>query len=361
MNYRTASILSHEDISTAGTKTLDISLKDVISRLNIQVKATNTNVAPTAHPAKILSKIEVVDGSDVLWGLSGQELLALQFYNTARTPFVINNYLNDTMNIVNYEIYFGRHLYDPVLGLDPTKFRNPQLKVTHNKVNGGAVPDAATLEVTADVFDQKEAKPIGFLMAKENVSYSLQTSANEYVDLPTDHPMRKLMVMSLAAGKQPWELYNNLKLSEDNDKKVPFDDKTSDLIKYFGAQWPQLRESIEGATADSSKNFYMMSTYEVEMAAMAMGYTAAYLKSDYMYGGRVNIRASAACNFKSVIRGYCPFGALCIPFGDQNEVDDWFDVTKIGSLRLTAKAGSSLGSDSPTCEVITEQLRKYAA
>jgi hypothetical protein len=187
------------------------------------------------------------------------------------------------MNITNYEIYFGRHLYDTVLGLDPTKFRNLQLKITHNKANGGAAPDAATLEVTADVFDQKEAKPIGFLMAKENVSYTLQASANEYVDLPTDHPMRKILVQSLSYGKQPWEQYNELKLSEDNDKKVPLDDKTSDLIKYFAAQWPQLQESVEGAALTTTRNFYMMSSYEVEMAAIAMGFTAAYLKSDYMY------------------------------------------------------------------------------
>lgn len=360
MNYRNASILSHEDISTAGTKTMDITLKDVISRLNIQVKATNNGSAPTAHPAKILSKIEVVDGSDVLWGLSGQELLALQFYNTRRTPLVINNFLDDVMNIVNYEIYFGRHLYDPVLALDPTKFRNPQLKVTHDKALGGSSPDAATLEVTADVFDQEEAKPTGFLMAKENVSYTLQANANEYIDLPVDHTMRKLLVMSLSYGKQPWEQFNELKLSEDNDKKVPLDDKTSDLIKYFVAQWPMIQESIEGAALTTTRNFYAMSSYEVEMSAMAMGFAAAYLKSDYMYGGRVDIRGLVACNFKSVIRGFCPFGAVCLPFGDQNVVEDWFDVTKIGGLRLTAKAGSSPGSSS-TCEVITEQLRKYSA
>jgi len=360
MNYRNASILSQEDISNAGTKTIDIGLKDVISRLNIQVRATNTDVAPTAHPAKILKKIEVVDGSDVLWGLSGQELLALQFYNTRRTPTVINMYLNDVMNVVNYEIYFGRHLYDPILALDPTKFRNPQLKITHDKALGGAAPDAAELEVTADVFDEKEANPTGFLMAKENVSYTLQANANEYIDLPVDHTMRKLIVMSLAYGCQPWGQVHELKLSEDNDKKVPIDDYTSNLIKYFVAQWPKIQESIEGAADTTTKDFYMMSTYEVEMAAIAMGWADAYLKSDYMYGGQVDIRASAACNFKSVLRGLCPFGAVCLPFGDQNVVEDWFDVSKIGSLRLTAKAGSSPGTDS-TCEVLTEQLRTYGA
>jgi hypothetical protein len=358
MKYRLASILAHEDITVAGTKTLDVSLRDVISRINIQVKATNNGSAPTAHPASIISKIEVVDGSDVLWGLSGQEALACQFFHTRQTPFCVNNYLDNVMNITNYELNFGRFLYDPIVALNPNKFRNPQLKVTHNKANGGSAPDACTLEVTADVFDQKEADPLGFLMAKENVSYTLSANANEYIDLPTDHALRKLIIMSLSPGKQPWEQFNEVKLSEDNDKKVPIDDKTSDLLKYFGNLWPPLDEYIVGAALTTTRNFYMMSSYEVVAAAMATDFGAAYMKSDLSYGGRIDIRGLIATNFMARIRGFAPFGSLCIPFGDQANNGDWFDVTNIGNLRLTLKAGSSPGASS-TCEVITEQLRKY--
>lgn len=358
MNYRQTSLLDHESIATAGTKTIDITLKDMISRLQIQVKATNNGSAPTAHPAKIISKVEVVDGSDVIFGLSGRELLAMQFYSQRRTPMVINNYLDDTMNVVNYEINFGRFLYDQLLALDPGKFNNLQLKITHNLASGGSVPDACTLEVVADIFDEKDISPQGFLMQKENVSYTLVASANEYIDLPVDFMMRKLIIMSHVDDKQPWQLYNEVKLSEDNDKRIPINDKCSDLMKYFGALWPPLDEYIEGVALTTTRDFYVMSAYEMEFAAIAMGYTAAYLKSDYAYGGNIDIRASATCNFKALVRGMAPFGALCIPFGDQNDIADWYDVTKVGNLRLTLKAGSSPGSGS-TCEVLTEQLRPY--
>src|SRR4030042_2741422 len=208
MNYRLAVLLSHESIATAGTKTIDVTLKDKISRINIQVKATNNGSAPTAHPAAILSKIEVVNGSDVLFGLSGKELLALQFFSTKRTPFCIHSYLDDVMNITAYEIYFGRFLYDPLLALDPAKFTNLQLKITHNLAAGGSVPDAATLEVTADIFDEKAITPVGFLMAKENASSTLSASANEYIDLPVDYAMRQLLIMSHANDKMPHEQFN---------------------------------------------------------------------------------------------------------------------------------------------------------
>ena len=359
MNYRNSVILSHESIATAGTKTLDITLKDVISRIGIQVKATNDGSAPTAHPANILSSIEVVDGSDVLFSLSGKEALALNFHDQRKTPFCTNNYLDNVMNVTFYTIDFGRYLYDPILALDPGKFRNPQLKITHNLAAGGCAPDAATLEVVADVFDDKKATPKGYLMSKEQVSYSLAASANEYIDLPVDYALRKLIIMSLSSDKQPYEQFNEVKLSQDNDKRIPFNDKTSDLIKYFSALWPELDEYLVGAALTTTRDFYCMSTYEVAAAFCATDFAAAYMKSDLAYGGNIDVRGSGATNFMGRIRGQCPFGALCIPFGLQDDPKDWFELKDVGNLRLTLKAGSSPGSSS-TCEVITQQLRTYA-
>ena len=358
MNYRNSVILAHESIATATTKTLDITLKDVISRIGIQVKATNNGMVPTAHPANILSSIELVDGSDVLFSLSGKETLALNFYDQRKTPFCINHYIHQVMNITFYTIDFGRWLYDPILALDPTKFRNPQLKITHNLAAGGSVPDAATLEVVADVFDDKKAVPKGYLMSKEQVSYSLSGGSNEYIDLPVDYAMRKLLIMSMATSKAPNEQYNEVKLSQDNDKRIPFNDKTSDLIKYFSALWPELHEYIFGQALGTTRDFYCMSTYEVAATAIATHFGTATFKSEDAYGGNIDIRGSATGYFMALIRGLCPFGALCLPFGIQDEPEDWFDLSDVGNLRLTIKAGSSPGASS-TCEVVTQQLRTY--
>lgn len=357
MKYRTSVLLSADSI-TAGTKTLDITVKDVISRIHIQVKATNNGNVPTAHPSAIISKIELVDGSDVIFSLSGAQAQAVEFYDTKRTPFCVNNYLASVMNITNYQLRFGRYLWDPILALDPTKFRNPQLKITHNYAAGGCSPNAATLEVVLDLFDEKEVKPTGFLMNKELMSYTLSGGANEYVDLPTDYKLRKLLVFSLYTAKQPWQQYNELKLSEDNDKRVPFNDKTSDLIKYFGDNYPNLAEYIVGVALTSTRPFFTMSAYETICSGLPTDYAAAYLTSDLSYGGTVDIRANTTCNFMAMIRGQMPHGGLCIPFGLQDDLDDWYDVTALGSLILTIKAGSSPGANS-TCQIVTQQLRPY--
>ena len=358
MKYRDTILLSHESIATAGTRTLDITVKDIISGIDVQVKATNNGSTPTAHPAAIISKLELVDGSDVLFGLSGAQAMALAFYDQKKTPFCVNNYLNDVMNITNYQMNFGRWLWDEMLALDPNKFQNPQLKITHNLAAGGSVPDAATLEVNLHLFDEKEITPVGFLMNKEIVSYSLSASANERVDLPLDYDIRKVLILSLSAGKQPYEQFNEIKLSEDNDKRVPINDKTSDLIKYLMREYPEIIEYVVGATGTTAVNHFMMSTYEAMAVAVASGSADRYVSSDLAYGGRVPFRGSAGCNFQAVIRGMCPHGAVCLPFGRQDDLADWYKVGEVGKLELILKAGSSPGGSS-TCEVITQQLRSY--
>lgn len=213
MNYRQAVLLDAETANTAGTKTISKLGVDVISQILIQLKCTNNGSAPTAHPAKAISEIELVDGSDVLWKLSGIQQQALQFFQKGRPSVDIISYVDDNICVAMMELNFGRWLWDEEIAFDPTRFQNPKLKITHNKASGGSTPDAATLEVVANVFDELKPSPVGFLSAKEHYAYSLTSSAKEYVDLPTDMVMRTLMLQSLYDAKQPYEQYNKIRLS----------------------------------------------------------------------------------------------------------------------------------------------------
>lgn len=359
MNYRQATIVPSESINTAGTKEVDIfKLKDVVSRLLIQVKGTNNGSTPTAHPAKMVSDIKLVDGSDVLWELSGIEAQALNFYQQGKPSINITSYVNDNSCVALYAINFGRWLWDEDLAFDPKRFKMPQLKITHNKASGGSAPDAGTMEVIADCFDEIQPNPIGFLSAKEHYSYSLTSSAYETVDLPTDAVIRMLMVQSLSADKQPWEQYNELRLSEENQKRIPIDQNTSDLIKYVADQFGTFEENIYCESSTSEVTHYCAPTYETHLFGSEQNKQASYPIFTQSYGGTFVVDASAVGQLKLRASGYCPHGALALPFGDLWDANKWWDVTKLGALDLRIKAGSSVGSSS-TCQVITEQLRRY--
>lgn len=355
MNHRFATMLGPEPATTATTKTLDINVSDPISRITVQFKGTNNGSAPTAHPAKMVSKIEVVDGSDVLFGLSGVEAQALNYYEKGRMPHNVCNYIDEAKAIATYEINFGRFLWDTLLALDPKKFTNPQLKITHNKANGGSSPDVGELAVFAHIFDEKTVSPTGFLMSKEQYSYTLQAGANEPIDIATDFPYRKLLIQSMSTSLQPWEQYNQLKLSQDNDRKVIInDEKVSDLFKLMQTH-PPIVETIHIYGALAAAAVHCTPSYE-RMASIATTVADATKIIGDTYGGAFTVTIAAATIGMMLASGLAPHGAFCIPFGIQDEIEDWFNVADIGSLMLVLKAG---GSASGTCEIIAQQLRNY--
>ena len=358
MNYRESVLLTAEAANTAGVKTIDIKIDEVISRIKIQFKMLNGSATPTAHPATAISKIELVAGSDVLWSLTGKQCQALNFYQTGKPAFDIIDYINDEYCTPMMTMNFGRWLWDEDLAFNPTRFKNPQLKITHNLAAGGSVPDAATLEVVADVFDEVTPSPLGYLMAKEYFTYSLVSSAYQKVELPTDHQLRMLLVQSLFAAKQPHEQFNELKLSENNDKRVVFDQQTSDLAKYILDEFGRYHEDVRCSLTTSEVTHFIAPTYMVNAAGMAWDDESSYPIAHLSYGGTIGLKASATAQVNMHVDGYCPHGVLAIPFGDLWDAAKWYDVTKLGSLDLRIKAGSSVGSAS-TAQVITEQLRRY--
>lgn len=360
MNYRNTVLVATEAMAASGTKIIDLTLSDVISRITIDIYGVNTAVVPTAHPTKMISKVELVDGSDVLWGLSATEALALMYYQTRQTPFCINNYINDEWCRFVLDINFGRKLWDKQLAFDPKKFRNPQLKITYSRAAGGAAPDAGGFKVMADVFDQKEIAPIGFLSAKEIVSYTMAASANEYVDIPLDRLLKSLIIFQREGSDTPTDDIAGIKLSEDNDKRILWDDQSRQLQKTLANIYPTIKEHFVKTGSAAAETVYCMSSYEGQGSAVCREASAVLFVLGQPANGKASILGGTGASIHGIINGYAPFGSLILPFGDQQDIDDWYDVSKVGALelRITAESGAS---SSNTCEVVTEQLRKYVA
>jgi hypothetical protein len=356
MNYRKATMLTAESIASAGVKTLDFKIKDIMSRIMIQTKCMNTSGTPTAHPASVVSKIEIVDGSDVLWSLTGKQASALNFYSNGRPAVDAVTYVNDINQWQVFNINFGRWLFDEDLAFDPTRFNNPQLKITHNLAAGGIAPDAGTLEIVAEVFDELKPAPVGWLMAKEYHSYTPEASAYKYIDMPTDYPLRAMYLQYLYGGQAPQNGIYEVKLSEDNDKKIPFDDLTYDLLKYNLDQFGRYEEDIVATTSTSPVTHYVTPSYLTHIFGNDNIATNSYVFFGQSYGGTVTIDASAAGVVRARASGYCPHGVMPFMFGDKWMPEKWYDVTKLGSLELRLKADATVGG---TAQVITEQLRRY--
>src|SRR5271157_3105422 len=167
MNYRDVVLISDEVATTPTTRMIPLSVTDMISQIDIEYKSVSAGTAMAAHPAANVSKIQVVDGSDILMSLSGSECQALECYDTGKPSY---NFVTDSAPaeaISTYRLNFGRYLWDPSLGLDCSKFQNPQLLITHNYRTADTAAAAAVMSVTERAFDAKKPTFMGFLTAKE--------------------------------------------------------------------------------------------------------------------------------------------------------------------------------------------------
>ncbi len=358
MNYRWSEILSAESYAAAGTKVIDIDLMDPITRISILMKLTNNGSVPTDHPAKVLKKLEVVDGSDVLMSLSGIDLQALNFYANGMQGYQNLIYLNNVMAVIQFDLYFGRFLYDPDYAFDSSKFKNPQLKITHDLSLGGSTPDAMEMRVRADVFDGKSISPAAFLMAKELMSYTLVASANQYIDLPTDFPVRMLMLLSRAAAKAPYEQFNQIKLTEEQDKKVILEGYTSDFQKVIEGNYPLWLDLIYGACSAAGVDHFITPTFDAYPMLNSEGAVQAIGQGAFTNGGTKTIKGTGAGNFLGTFVGRCPHGSLPIPMGNINDPSDWWDVTNLANARMKITAGASCDTTA-AMQIITQQARSY--
>lgn len=357
MKYRKATILEQESATTAGTKTQDIDISDPISRIQVKFNSTNDGHDATDHFAKQVSKVAIVDGSEVLYSLSAQQIEALMFYEYGKGRNYELEYRNDCENRMVLDLLFGRHLWDPELALDPTRFKNPQIKVTHNKASGGSAPDAATLEIFADIFDEKKITPSGFIMNKEWYEWTTPSAAaNEYIDLPNDYPIRRIGIVGYKADLWWDNIFSEIELDEENKKRLPWSLDAYDLMQLAITNYGQYHETLVGTGPSIATHTWFVTPTEVPapMISVIGDPSNLYIGSETS-GGYISCTVAAVSAFRAFIAGTIPHGMIPLDMGLMNVIDDWFDVTEKGKVKLRIKAGGTA-----TAEIVLQQLRKYA-
>ncbi len=360
MRQRLSEILSPEDLGATGTKVIDIKIKDIISRIDIVFRTKNPSTAFHDHPAANINKIELVDGSDVLFSLTGRETQALNFYDRKITP---DNHLtgsNGEWMRAAFGMDFGTYLFDPSLAFDPTKFSNPQLKISWDEDVAHTSCVENDMRIMAHIFDEYKPTPTGFLMSKNQYSYTPSANAHEYLDLPQDYPVRKILVGSHQEEKTFTQMVAEIRLSEDNDKRIPLDITGDELFFSHKQNIPPLVENVYMVIGTSDTNFRVTPSEDAVIVGARTSSTDGFLLIFQNGGLAIGKCATGAETIYMLCSGHIPHGLAVIPFGDQKDSADWYDVTKVGSLVMRIKGGPSLGTD-PLMQVVTQQLRKYAA
>jgi len=362
MKYRLATLLPEEALTpvAAGTKLIPIRLSEPISRIVLKYNVTKSLQAMTDHPAADITKIELVDGSDVLHATSGFENQALCIFDrrvpTMQEGVSLINVPQDCM----FGIDFGRWLYDPELAFDPKRFNMPQLKITYNSLlsdTGGTVPK---LQAFAYVFDEKVISPTGFLMSKEHHSENAPAAATayKYVDLPVDFPYRRIMIRAFLVNYPPEHTISKVRIDEDNERRIPFDVDVEDYCERQRGRWIEVSDHMHINPGIATQYYFVTpSNYFAAIQGLCTSPTAHYNVALGRTGGRVSITSDEITTILGEAMGWCPNHCFDFECGNPNDIDDWWDVTKVGDLRLRVAGGGA--GITGTYQVVIQQLRKY--
>ena len=358
MKYRLANLLSAESITTAGTKTIEIKTKDIISRITAIVRLTNSSWTPTGHPALVVTNIQVVDGSEVLFSMRGVYAQSLAFYGTKTQPFNYINYTDNGVAVAEIPIYFGRRLWDKDYALDPKRFNNLQLKITHSYLLGGAVPDAATLEVWADIFDEDQPAPVGMLRAESLWSKTLVASTIDEINLPTDYDIRLLLPAAFSNSEEPDINIDAVRLTENQDKNVLVDSGVLELLQMYERRWPLYSEYGEGRLeANADRSFFLTPCKDIILLAGASQDSDSIIHYTWSGGNSRIINGSLLTTISILINGRCPHGAFPLPLGEIDKPDTWWHVEPTGSRKCRLTTGP--GDVTCNYELLMQQAKPY--
>ena len=359
MNYRTATLLAETNFDTAATKTIDINVRDIISRIIIAWRVTRSGSGMNSYPHADISKIELVDGSEVLHSLSGGENQAVCIYDRKCQTMNHGQHVHGNAEYSTYGIDFGRFLYDPMFAFDPKKFVNPQLKVTFSHLICDTGASSGNLEVWAQMFDEKAVSPVGMLVTRQIKDFSVSNAGVfDYIDLPVDRTLRSLFIQGYKSGTEPWAQVIEARLNEDGDKRVPFDWELEDYHRLRKGWDNAVQEICFVRTALAGQDFYVTPTdYYCTPLISSWDVDCHVYVTGNCKGGKVNLKSEGAeASAHGMVIGWLPNHMFHFPFGDPKEPTDWYNLANVGTLELRLKTG---GTTTGNIRTSVQQVRAY--
>lgn len=359
MKVRDVYLAKAQTLTDSGTVTIPIPKGLKIQHLRCKIGATNGATSNTLGKVNaMVSKIEVVDGSDALHSLSMRQEQALNCFQNYWFP---RKELSAGAAVVIFEealVLFGRHFKDRAFYLDTARFSNPQLKITYAltiSATAGFATGTGTLSVIARVIEDQAPPYMGFVMAKELKSWTTAASGDESTILPLDFPYLALLVAALKTTVDPTTIITNFKLQRDAGRFIDYDITGADLLSDNVAMCGTFEQNFRPLTDTAFT--WLGDLYALGGAvASRPGATSKLLISSVAAEqviGAMTTGGTADGN-QITLRGAMPHASFYLPLGDGETPEDTLNPQGLSELKLI----KSQGVVSAAGTVVAVQIRQ---
>jgi hypothetical protein len=356
MRLRDVYILNAQTLNDSDTITVNLTKALKILYLRVQYQDKNGTTSNTVCRLNgMVSKIAVVDGSDVLHSVSMREEQALNAFAYGHMPFQV---LSEDDDIILFEeaiVDFRRSMFDTQCYLDTSRYQNPQLQLTHAltiSATAGFVTGQGKVSVIARVIDSGAPSPLGFVMTKEVDSFASTASGDHNTDLPLDFPIAGLLVQAPVDANTPDTYVSNIKLTQDFDAFIPVNMSMADLLRQNLFQYGEFEQRIdilEDTTATLLGDLYYRTR---GWAGPTDGTAKAFVSAVAGNQMSVVMTTGGAPGLGATLRGQAPHGSVLYEFGDGNTPEQLYSPQGVGKFQLKV-TGASTGA---TVKVVTAQL-----
>lgn len=141
-----------------------------------------------------ITKIEIIgNGSEVIKSITGNQLQALQFFDTGIASLDYwHSYATGTQRW-NCILNFGRYPLDPMYGLDLSRWNNVEIKITNNASSTYYSADFSLSMLCAYKRDGGGGFS-GYFRTEEWRSWTTVANTWEYNDLPVENKIRRIVL-----------------------------------------------------------------------------------------------------------------------------------------------------------------------
>lgn len=371
MRYRTVELFYEQALDDTGTKPIDLKTTDPITAIRLEFKGVN-GTDPNLYNwmNDVISKIEIVDGSDQILSINMKHGQALQFVNTGKTPYMRMEERPSGGVAEQCLIRFGRFMNDPLYYLDLTKFTNPQLKITtagltpNASGSGGFLAGSYKVTINLHVIEEGAQPSAGFMMYKEFFSFTAATSGDEHIALPQDYPYVGLLMRAFYIENDIHETINRLKISCDTGKFIPIDKKVHDIYRMNEEDYGplELRMQLHRANGETVYHPLQMEPVAILMADQS----TCVLKAMYQWSGYFELEVvdvsgnaiTASRWIRAIIQGGSLHSTIYLPFGILTEPNTYFDPKIWADIELILTQGCPAG-ELGAVSLVMQQLRSY--
>lgn len=357
MKTRDYVLVNAENITDTKTYTKALESGMKIQEARILYQATNGGTSNTlAKLNGMVSKLEVLDGSDVLHSLSMRQEQARDYFLTGRLPFQQLNSKAAGVVIEEADIYFGRFPGDRDFYLDTSRFKNVMLSLVNAltiSATAGFATGTGYLTVILKLIEDGAPPCQGFIMSKQVESFTTVGSGTKATQLATDRDYQSLMFGALETLIEADVDVTNYKLSVNSDGFIPFNLSATQMLQENMRRLPAARQRLnflnDTAVTWLSDIYARVSGWMGPIGGTAKGGVSTCIGEQLVAYMTTGDTASLFLN----VRGHAPHSFLEYRFGDGVLVEDFLKVAGLNKLELQATDGAAGGAYT----VVTNQLR----